>query len=169
VNLPLAVFFPEDKQLVISFLHHFTRGVDSRFSRRRGTAVSQVADFNDFVDGEDNIQRNCVEDLVVARLYGIASNQRRGKLRHEDRIAPVKSHSGLRVAGVERLFIGLEKVDNFLVHQVGWFGGVQLSVVCAIESSVSVSPGDTPQVLNPDPHKPHGYLKREARYVSFSP
>ena len=53
-------------------------------SGRSGAAIRQVAHLHDFVDGENDVQFDGLEDVLIARLHRIAANEGGGVLGHKD-------------------------------------------------------------------------------------
>src|ERR1700724_1749837 len=108
VNFPMPLFLAKDEQFVVRFLRRRMGHEDLLLSGRSSAAICQVAHLNDFVDAENDVQFKGFEDVLIARLHRIAANEGNRVLGHKDRLASIKRHGRLRIACVERLFVGLE-------------------------------------------------------------
>src|SRR6266481_3944856 len=75
VNFPLPMFLAKDEQFVVRFFRRRMGCEDLGLSSRSGAAIRQVAQLNDLVDAETDVQFDGLEYMLIARLHRIAATE----------------------------------------------------------------------------------------------
>jgi hypothetical protein len=116
MDFPFAVLPPKNEKLIISLFNRRFLGQNFGLAGRRRSDVSQIAHLNDFMNRENDVEFQGLENVIVAGFHRIPAAECTRILSHKNRILTVQCECGRSVARIERFFVSFNDADDILVH-----------------------------------------------------